>query len=122
MAKTRRRTLYINLTAARSAASSGGSGHDLSYRSILTPIQFDDPKQILVMHSAMRAVLTLSPLAQEKAAHLRLQRESAGAREARLNEARSAFFCGVPCAISALSLKICCRAHAWDALAKVGRC
>ena len=50
------------------------------YRSILTPIQFDDPKQILVMHSAMRPVLTLSPLAQEKAAStFGLQQESAGA-------------------------------------------
>ena len=88
MAKTRRRTLYITLRLLdrRRVPESegtvwlqGGSGHDLSYRAILTPIQFDDPKQILVMHSAMRRVLTLSPLAQEKAAHLRLQRESAGA-------------------------------------------
>ena len=49
------------------------------YRSILTPIRFDDPKQILVMHSAMLPVLTLSPLVQNKAAHHRLQRENAGA-------------------------------------------
>jgi hypothetical protein len=56
------------------------------YRSNLTPIQFDDPslmapsiaKQMAVMDSAMLPVLTLSPLA-EKAAHLRLQPESAGA-------------------------------------------
>lgn len=48
------------------------------YRSILTPIQFDDPlllalsiaKQTAVMHSTMLPVLTLSPLAQEKAAHV----------------------------------------------------
>jgi hypothetical protein len=58
------------------------------YRSFLTPIQFDDPlllvlsivKQITVMHSAMLPVLTLSPLAQEKAAStFGLQQESAGA-------------------------------------------
>jgi hypothetical protein len=48
------------------------------YRSILTLIQFDDPlllalsiaKETAVMHSTMLPVLTLSPLAQEKAAHL----------------------------------------------------
>lgn len=47
-------------------------------RSILTPIQFDDPlllalsnaKQTAVIHSTMLPVLTLSPLAQKKAAHL----------------------------------------------------
>jgi hypothetical protein len=55
-----------------------GAAMTYPYRSILTPIQFDDPKQILVMHSAMLPVLTLSPLAQKKAAHLRLL-ESAGA-------------------------------------------
>ena len=88
MAKTRRGRCILTLRLLdqprvpepeETVCLQGGSGHDLSYRSILTPIQFDDPKQILVMHSAMRPVLTLSPLAQEKAAHLRLQRESAGA-------------------------------------------
>ena len=70
----------------------------------------------------MRPVLTLSPLAQEKAAHLRLQRESAGAREARLNEARSAFFLRRTMCDFSVIAKDLLPAHAWDALAKVGRC
>ena len=51
----RRRTLYINLAAGRPAASSRTRGDGLPlkegaamtypYRSILTPIQFDDPRE-----------------------------------------------------------------------------
>jgi hypothetical protein len=36
-------------------------------------------KQIAVIHRAMLTVPTLSPLAEEKAAQLRLQHETAGA-------------------------------------------
>jgi hypothetical protein len=99
------------------------------YRSILTPIQFDDPlllvlsiaKQITVMHSAMLPVLTLSPLAQEKAVHLLGSAGERGPLRGSSQRSPICGFCRAPWAISVVIATDLLPAHAWDALAKSGR-
>jgi len=98
------------------------------YRSILTPIQFDDPlllvlsiaKQITVMHSAMLPVLTLSPLAQEKAVHLLGCSRRARAPERPVSTKPDLLFLQRTISEFSVIATDLLPAHAWNVLPKAG--